>query len=213
MTLHASLVVGIAGATGSGKTTVACRLADAVRESAPNGAAVAMLCHDSYYRDRPDLTYEERCELNFDHPDALETPLLIEHLLALRGGSSIGVPVYDFTTHRRKSELERIEPARVVLVEGILVLAEPELRKLLDIKIYVDTAADIRVFRRIRRDLEQRDRSFESIRQQYYSSVRPMTQQFVEPSKRHADIIVPEGGRNEVALDLLASKLRQVVAS
>lgn len=203
----APLVVGIAGATGSGKTTVAQRLAETVV------GRVVMLQHDSYYRDRPELTYEQRCALNFDHPDALETPLLIEHIRALREGKAVGVPVYDFTTHRRQSEVRLVDAAPVVIVEGILVLAEAELRKLFDIKVYVDTAADIRVFRRIRRDIEQRGRSFESIRQQYYSSVRPMTQQFVEPSKLHADIIVPEGGRNEVALDLLAGKLRSVAGS
>jgi uridine kinase len=200
-------VVGIAGATGSGKSTVAQALARAVEGS------VATLQHDSYYVDRPDLDYEERCGLNFDHPDALETRLLAEHVAALRRGEAVGVPVYDFKTHRRLPETERIEPAPVILVEGILVLADGRLRELLDLRVFVDTDADIRVFRRIRRDLEQRGRSFESVRQQYYATVRPMTLQFVEPSKRYADIIVPEGGRNAVALDLLAAKLRSVVAS
>lgn len=203
--MAAPLVVGIAGATGSGKTLVAERLAAAVE------GHVTMLQHDSYYRDRADLSYEERCALNFDHPDALETPLLIEHVKALRAGQSIGQPSYDFTTHRRKTELRTVSPAPVIIVEGILVLAEAELRALFDIKIYVDTDADIRVFRRIRRDIEQRGRSFESVRQQYYRTVRPMTLQFVEPSRRWADIIVPEGGDNEVALDLLSAKLRSVV--
>lgn len=196
------LVVGIAGATGSGKTTVAARLTASV------AGHVVLLQHDSYYRDRPELTYEQRCELNFDHPEALETELLVEHLEKLRRGEPVGVPVYDFTTHRRSSEIERIEPAKVIVVEGILVLADARLRELFDIKLFVDTDADIRVFRRIRRDIEQRGRSFDSVRQQYYGSVRPMTLEFVEPSKRWADMIIPEGGRNDVALDVLGCKLR-----
>lgn len=200
------LVVGIAGATGSGKTTVAQRLAEAVPGS------VAFLQHDSYYRDRSDLTYDERCGLNFDHPSALETDLLVEHIERLRAGEGVGVPVYDFTAHRRNAEVVFVAPAPVILVEGILVLAEERLRALFDIKVFVDTDADIRAFRRIRRDLEHRGRSFESIREQYYATVRPMTLRFVEPSKRWADIIVPEGGENRVALDLLSSKLRSYVA-
>jgi uridine kinase len=196
------LVVGIAGATGSGKSTIASRLADAV------GTQVALLQHDRYYRDRPELTYEQCCELNFDHPEALETELMIEHICALRRGESIEMPVYDFTRHRRADQTERIAPARVLIVEGILVLADARLRELFDIKLFVDTDADIRVFRRIRRDIEKRGRSFESIRQQYYATVRPMTVEFVEPSKRFADMIIPEGGRNDVALDILGTKLR-----
>jgi uridine kinase len=196
------LVVGIAGATGSGKTTVAQRLAGEVRGLA------ALLQHDSYYRDRPELTYEERCGLNFDHPESLETELLVEHLQQLRRGEGVGVPLYDFTTHRRLSDTMRIDPAPVIIVEGILALADARLRELFDIKLFVDTDADIRVFRRVRRDIEQRGRSFESVRQQYYSTVRPMTLEFVEPSKRWADIVIPEGGRNDVALDILGTKLR-----
>lgn len=202
-----TLVVGIAGATGSGKTTVARRLTEAL----PRGS-VALLQHDSYYRDRGDLTYEQRCELNFDHPDSLETSLMVEHLQHLRAGKAVGVPIYDFTTHRRQATVHRIEPGAVLVVEGILVLAVPSLREMLDIKVFVDTDADIRVFRRIRRDIEQRGRSFASVRKQYYSTVRPMHLQFVEPSKRWADIIVPEGGRNQVALDLLVARLRTVIA-
>jgi uridine kinase len=201
-----TLVVGIAGATGSGKTTVARRLTEAL----PRGS-VALLQHDSYYRDRADLTYEARCELNFDHPDSLETSLMVEHLQQLRAGKAVRVPSYDFTTHRRRSETQRLEPGAVVVVEGILVLADADLRAMFDIKVFVDTDADIRVFRRIRRDIEQRGRSFESVRKQYYSTVRPMHLQFVEPSKRWADIILPEGGRNQVALDLLVARLRTVI--
>ena len=196
------LVVGIAGATGSGKTTVASRLAAAVE------GRVALLQRDSYYRDRPELTYEQRCELNFDHPQSLETELLVEHLGALRRGEPVAVPVYDFTTHRRSEETLKVAPSPVIVVEGILVLADARLREMFDIKLFVDTDADIRVFRRIRRDIEQRGRSFDSVRQQYYSSVRPMTLEFVEPSKRFADMIIPEGGRNDVALDVLGTKLR-----
>lgn len=203
-----TLVVGIAGATGSGKTTVARRLTEAL----PRGS-VALLQHDSYYRDRADLSYEQRCELNFDHPDSLETSLMVEHLQQLRAGKAVGVPIYDFTTHRRQPDTQRVEPGAVVVVEGILVLADADLRSMLDIKVFVDTDADIRVFRRIRRDIEQRGRSFESVRKQYYSTVRPMHLQFVEPSKRWADIILPEGGRNQVALDLLVAKLSTVIAA
>jgi uridine kinase len=196
------LVVGIAGATGSGKTTVASRLAAAVAEH------VVLLQHDSYYRDRPELSYEQRCQLNFDHPGSLDTELLVTHLHALREGQAVDVPVYDFTTHRRSEQVVKVKAAAVIIVEGILVLADARLRELFDIKLFVDTDADIRVFRRIRRDLEQRGRSFESVRQQYYSTVRPMTLEFVEPSKRWADMIIPEGGRNDVALDVLGAKLR-----
>jgi len=199
------LVIGIAGATGSGKTTVAERLKASV-----NGR-VSILQHDCYYRDRSDLPLEQRRTLNFDHPDALETELLVEHLTILRAGGSVGVPVYDFTTHRRLTELRLLESEPVLVVEGILVLFEARLRQLFDIKVYVDTDADIRVFRRIRRDIEERGRTFDSVRRQYYESVRPATLQFVEPSKRWADIIIPEGGDNEVALDLLAAKLRSVL--
>jgi uridine kinase len=203
-----TLVVGIAGATGSGKTTVARRLTEAL----PRGS-VALVQHDSYYRDRGDLSYEQRCELNFDHPDSLETSLMVEHLQQLRAGKAVRVPIYEFTTHRRLLETQRLEPGPVVVVEGILVLADSDLRAMLDIKVFVDTDADIRVFRRIRRDIEQRGRSFASVRKQYYSTVRPMHQQFVEPSKRWADIIMPEGGHNQVALDLLVARLRTVIAA
>jgi len=203
-----ALVVGIAGATGSGKTTVARRLTEAL----PRGS-VAFVQHDSYYRDRSDLSYEARSELNFDHPDSLETSLMVEHLQQLRAGKAVRIPIYDFTTHRRLPDMHRLEPGAVVVVEGILVLADPDLRAMLDIKVFVDTDADIRVFRRIRRDIEQRGRSFDSVRRQYYSTVRPMHQQFVEPSKRWADIIMPEGGHNQVALDLLVARLSTVIAA
>jgi uridine kinase len=203
----ASLVVGIAGGTGSGKTTVAKTIAAALPQR-----DVAMIEFDAYYRDLPNLSPEERAHINFDHPDALETELLVEHLGALKAGAGVDVPIYDFKTHRRKVESRRVEPARVVLVEGILVFVDPRVRERLDMKIFVDTDPDIRVFRRIRRDMEHRGRTFESIRDQYYKTVRPMHLQFVEPSKRWADLIIPEGGNNKVALDLIISKLESVLA-
>lgn len=199
-------VVGVAGGTGSGKTTVADRIVEAL-----DPEHVAVLRHDNYYRDRPDLSYEERCQLNFDHPDSLETALLIEHLEALNGGEPIEAPSYDFTTHRRKDETTTVAPKRVIIVEGILVFVDERLRAQLDLKLFVDTPSDIRAFRRIRRDLEHRGRDFESIREQYYTTVRPMHLRFVEPSKAYADLIIPEGGRNKVALDLILSKLQRLV--
>jgi uridine kinase len=203
----ASLVVGIAGGTGSGKTTVAKTIGAALPEQ-----GVAMIEFDAYYRDRPDLGLEERAKINFDHPEALEIELLVEHLDRLKAGMGVDVPIYDFKVHRRLSESRRVEPARVVLVEGILVFVDHRVRERLDMKIFVDTDSDIRVFRRIRRDMEQRGRSFESIREQYYKTVRPMHLQFVEPSKHWADLIIPEGGNNQVALDLNISKLESVAA-
>ncbi len=209
--IRASLVVrpyfvGVAGGTGSGKTTVA----RAIAKGLPDGTAT-LIEHDAYYRDRPDLTYEQRRQLNFDHPDALETQLLIEHINKLRGGDAVELPIYDFATHRRSDERRRVDAQPVVVVEGILVFADERLRSHFDLKVFVDTDADIRVFRRIRRDIEQRGRTFASVREQYYSTVRPMHLQFVEPSKRWADVIVPEGGENRVAVGLLLSKLRDVV--
>lgn len=200
-----ALVIGIAGGTGSGKTTVA----RAIGSSLPQDR-VSMIEYDAYYRDRPDLTEDDRARLNFDHPDALESALLVEHLRELKAGNAVDVPIYDFKTHRRREESHRVLPTPVIILEGILVFVEPAVRELLDIKIFVDTDADIRIFRRIRRDMEQRGRTFESVREQYYKTVRPMHMQFVEPSKRWADLIIPEGGNNRVALDLILAKLRSV---
>jgi len=200
------LIIGIAGGTGSGKSTIARNLGAGLPAE-----HVVTLDHDSYYRDRPDLDFEARAQINFDHPDALDTPLLVEHLQALRAGRSVQIPVYDFKTHRRLQETRAVEPRPVVVVEGILVFVDPALRSLLDIKVFVDTDADIRVFRRIRRDLSQRGRSFESVRDQYYKHVRPMHLEFVEPSKRWADLIIPEGGDNHVALDVIIGKLRSTL--
>jgi len=200
-------VVGVAGGTGSGKTTVSRSVVEALPP-----AAVAIIQHDNYYRDRPDLEYDERAQLNFDHPDALDTELLIKHLGQLRAGIGVDVPVYDFAKHRRAKRTTRVEPTPVLIVEGILVFVERRLREYLDLKLFVDTPADIRVFRRIRRDIEQRGRDFASIREQYYATVRPMHLQFVEPSKSYADLIIPEGGRNQVALDLILAKLIRVAS-
>ena len=202
------LIVGVAGGSGSGKTTVARRIAEALPQS-----AVTILEHDAYYRDRSDLSYEERCQLNVDHPDSLETELLVEHLVALRAGSAVDVPLYDFKTHRRSRESRRVQPTPVIIVEGILVFVEAAVREQLDIKIYVDTDADIRAFRRIRRDIEHRGRTFESVREQYYRTVRPMHLLFVEPSKRWADVIIPEGGDNKIGIDLVIALVRQMRAA
>ncbi len=203
-----ALVVGIAGGTGSGKTTVAKTIAAALPID-----RVAMVEYDAYYRDRPDLAPESRAQLNFDHPDALETELFVRHLAELKEGRGIDMPIYDFKNHRRRAESRRVEAAPVVIVEGILVFTDGRVRELLDMKIFVDTDADIRVFRRIRRDMEQRGRTFDSIREQYYRTVRPMHLQFVEPSKRWADLIIPEGGNNKVALDLIIAKLESVLGA
>lgn len=201
------LVVGVAGGSGSGKTTVARALVGAL----PVGH-VAWLEHDAYYRDQRELPFEERVKINYDHPDALDDALFVEHLDALRAGRAVDRPSYDFANHTRAAETVHIEPAPVIVVEGILVLSDPALRARMNLKVFVDTDADIRVIRRIRRDLEQRGRSFAQVRAQYYETVRPMHVAFVEPSKRFADVIVPEGGENRAALVLLADHLRGFIA-
>src|SRR5688572_23036292 len=192
-----SLVLGIAGGTGSGKTTIANKIVEAIGERAVS------IDHDSYYADLSHLPFEQRQQVNFDHPDALDSDLLIQHLRELRSGRPFFKPHYDFRTHVRTSETTRIDPAPVVVVEGILTLAIADLRAMFDIKVFVETAADIRLMRRIRRDLEQRGRTFAEIREQYYKTVRPMHLAFVEPSKEFADVIIPEGGNNAIAIDLL----------
>ncbi len=191
-------VLGIAGGSGSGKSTIA----RSVLEALPSGVGV-LIEQDHYYRAQPHRPLEERERVNYDHPDALELDLLCAHLDALRSGEAIERPTYDFAVHDRATEGLRIEPAAVVIVEGILVLADERVRARFDAKVYVDTDADIRLMRRIRRDLEHRGRTFAQIRKQYYETVRPMHLAFVEPSKRFADVIVPEGGHNRVALELL----------
>ena len=192
------LIVGIAGGTGSGKTTVAHKLAAAM----PDGRCVTIE-HDAYYFDQGHLPPEERATINYDHPASLESSLLAEHLRELRAGRAVDVPIYDFATHTRRPVTRHVAPAPVVIVEGILVFVEAGLRDQMDIKIFVDTDPDIRLMRRIRRDLEQRGRTFESVRSQYYATVRPMHLEHVEPSKRWADLIVPQGGDNRVALEVL----------
>lgn len=205
--MRGSFLVGIAGGTGSGKTTVARKLVETLPVE-----QVVLLQHDSYYRSRTDLTFSEREQLNFDHPSSLESELLFAHLKELVAGQAVSVPVYDYATHLRKTETRLVYPATVVIVEGILLFSEPDLQQLFDLKIYVDTDADIRVLRRIERDLSERRRSFAQVRDQYFDTVRPMHLQFVEPSKRYADVIIPEGGYNQVALDLVAARLLRHLA-
>jgi uridine kinase len=204
--LRRPYIVGIAGGTGSGKTTVADKLACAM----PPGRCVRIE-HDAYYRDQSHVTPEDRAAINYDHPAVLDSALLAGHLRALRDGRAVEVPIYDFATHTRSAVTRRVEPARVIIVEGILVFAEPALRDQMDIKIFVDTDADIRLMRRIHRDLEDRGRTLQSVRDQYYSTVRPMHLEYVEPSKRWADLIIPEGGDNRVALEVLLGQLWRVV--
>lgn len=201
------VVIGIAGGTGSGKTTVARSIYDRVGRD-----RIEWISHDSYYRNFDALSPEERKKINFDHPDSLESELLIRHLDVLCKGSSVDVPLYDFATHSRKAETTRVEPRRVIIVEGILVLAEAELRKRIDIKLFVDTPADIRFLRRLQRDIESRGRTLGSVIEQYLTTVRPMHEEFVEPSKRYADLIIPEGGENQVALDAIISRVEHLLA-
>lgn len=203
------VVIGIAGGTGSGKTTVARAIYDRVGKD-----RIDWISHDSYYRNFDGYTPEQRHQINFDHPDSLETELLVRHLDVLAKGSSVEVPVYDFTTHSRKAdETQHVSPKRVLIVEGILILAEPELRKRIDIKLFVDTPADIRFVRRLMRDTKTRGRTLESVVEQYVTTVRPMHEEFVEPSKRHADLIIPEGGENQVALDAIISRVEHLLTS
>lgn len=199
-----NVVVGVAGGTGSGKTTVSHTILERVGRE-----RIAYLQHDSYYRDHRDLPMEERERINYDHPDSLETELLVQHLEALGEGRPVEVPVYDFKRHVRSEDRRLVEPRPVVLLEGILILADEALRAQLDVKVFVDADPDIRFIRRLRRDIEERGRTLDSVVRQYLESVRPMHQRFVEPSKRHADVIVPEGGFNTVALDLLAVHVRE----
>lgn len=201
-----SMVVGIAGGTGSGKTT----LADLILKSV-GPEKIAYLAHDAYYRDQKHLPIEARAKVNYDHPDSLETELLIAQIRQLLSGQSIEMPVYDFTTHSRKTETVHIEPKPVILVEGILIFTERDLRDLFDMKIFVDTDPDIRFIRRLARDIEERGRTVHSVIEQYLNTVRPMHLEFVETSKRYADIIVPEGGLNVVALDMVIARLQSLL--
>ncbi len=200
------LVIGIAGGSGSGKTTAA----DIILKKV-GAQRIAYLQHDSYYRELTNLPINQRREVNFDHPDSLESDLMREHILTLKEWKSIEVPVYDFTTHSRTSETLHVEPRRVILVEGILIFAEPALRSLFDVRIFVDTDADIRFIRRLTRDIEERGRTTEMVVKQYLTTVRPMHLDFVEPSKRYADVIIPEGGLNEVAMDMVIARIESML--
>jgi uridine kinase len=197
------LVIGIAGGSGSGKTTLMNNIVSRFSED------ITVLSHDSYYRRHDDMTYEERCQLNYDEPAALETELMVKHLDRLRNGEAIDCPVYDFTVHNRSDEVTRIEPSRVIIVEGILIFENEALRDLMDIRIFVDTDADIRLCRRVKRDVNKRGRSLESVLTQYQQTVKPMYEKYVEPSKKYAHILVPEGGKNTVAQEFIISLLEK----
>ena len=201
-----SVVIGLAGGSGSGKTTVQRKVMERF-----GSRRIALLDHDAYYRDLAHLPPERRARFNFDHPDALETGLMVEHLDALLAGDAVEKPTYDFATHSRRAETEPIDPRPVILVEGILVLAEPALRERMDVKLYVDAPDDVRLMRRIERDLHERGRSVESVLEQYRRTVRPMHLEFVEPSKRHADLIIPRGGRNQVAIDMVLARVQSLL--
>lgn len=198
------ILIGITGGTGSGKSTIAKEIYNKFGED-----CIAMIEQDSYYKEQSDLSMEERVKTNYDHPNAFDTPLLIEHLNTLLKKQAIDKPVYDFESHNRKKETIRIEPREIVIVEGILVLEDEEIRNLLDIKLYVDTDADVRIIRRILRDINERGRTVDSVINQYLNVVRPMHMQFIEPTKRYADIIIPEGGHNKVAIDIIVANIKQ----
>jgi uridine kinase len=195
------MIIGIAGGTGSGKTT----LTEQIRKRF--GDDVTVIYHDNYYRYQEGKTYEQRSQVNYDHPDAFETTLMIQHLKSLKSGKSIESPVYDYTVHNRSDKVEVIHPSKVIIVEGILIFAEKELREMMDIKIFVDTDADVRILRRIQRDVEERARTLQSVIHQYLTTVKPMHEQYVEPSKRFADLIVLDGGFNLVALDMIFQRV------
>ena len=203
----AHVALGVAGGTGSGKTTVAQKILGGVGRD-----RIAFLAHDSYYRDIEWRSEEQLRGHNFDHPDALDNELLVEHVEALKAGRAIEVPIYDFVVHRRTEETIRVEPRPVILLEGILLFVEPRLRELLDFKVYVDTDSDVRLARRIRRDIEDRGRTLDDVLRQYMETVRPMHLEFVERSKRWADVIVPEGGANVVALEMVMARVEQLLA-
>lgn len=201
------MIIGICGGTGSGKTTIARKIIEAVgRES------VILIEQDSYYRNLEDMPLDERHQANFDHLDAIDSELLMNHIKRLKGGQTVEMPVYDFATHTRKQETEHLVPKPVVLVEGILIFAEPRILELLDVRVFVDTPDDIRFIRRLQRDIVERGRTVESVIAQYYATVRPMHFEFVESSKRYADIIIPEGGNSDIGIELLCGKIREEVS-
>ena len=200
------VIIGVTGGSGSGKTTVSRAIFEQL-----HGHSLLMLQEDSYYNDQSNMPFEERIKTNYDHPNAFDTELLVKQLKDLLDWKTIEKPIYDYTEHTRSSEVEKVEPKEVIILEGILVLNDPALRDLMDIKIFVDTDDDIRIIRRIQRDIEERGRSLQSVIDQYKSTVKPMYHQFIEPTKRYADIIVPEGGENQVAIDLLVTKVRDIL--
>ena len=200
------IIIGVAGGTGSGKTTVSQEILRRV-----GAERIAFIQHDSYYRDQSHLPAEERARLNYDHPNSLESELLVMHLRQLQAGRAVDMPLYDFTRHARRGESRHVEPRRVILVEGILIFAEPALREIFDVKIYVDTDADLRFIRRLRRDITERGRTVELVIEQYEKTVRPMHLEFVEPSKRYADLIIPQGGFNTVAMDMVVARILEML--
>lgn len=206
--LPTPIVIGIAGGTGSGKTTVAHVILEKVGEE-----KIAFLPHDAYYKDLATISLAERAKFNFDHPDSLDTPLMIEHISTLKTWQPIELPIYNFKTHTRTTQSVPVEPQAVIIVEGILIFAEPELRKTFDVKIFVDTDADIRFIRRLDRDINERGRNTQSVIKQYLDTVRPMHLKFVEPSKRYADVIIPEGGHNTVALDMVIARIESLLGN
>jgi uridine kinase len=203
--MDGAVVIGVAGGSGSGKTTVVRRIVESLGE-----ASVVVLEHDRYYRDHPELRLEERAALNYDHPDSLETDLLVRHVEHLKAGRPIELPLYDFTRHARRGSAETLRPAKVIIVEGILIFADAALRALMDVKVFVDTDDDTRFIRRLRRDVAERGRTMESVIEQYLATVKPMYLEFVEPTKRYADIIIPRGGHNEVAVSMMLTLLRSL---
>jgi uridine kinase len=203
-----TFVIGVAGGSGSGKTTVVRRIVESIGDD-----QVVVLEHDRYYRDRNDLRLEERAALNYDHPDSLETDLLVKHVEALRAGETVNVPVYDFARHARQPESRAVLPRRAIIVEGILIYTDAALRRLMDVKVFVDTDDDTRFIRRLQRDISDRGRTVQSVIEQYLGTVKPMHLEFVEPSKRYADIIIPQGGHNAVAIDMLMTLIRGLTAS
>lgn len=202
---HCPIVIGIAGGTASGKTTLAKNIENEFGEN------IAKLSHDYYYKSHDDLSFEERQKLNYDHPDAFDTDMLIQHIKDLKAGKAVEAPIYSFKEHNREKETLTVKPNKVILVEGILIFENPELRDLMDIKIFVDTDADIRFIRRLERDLLERGRDLQSVITQYCGTVKPMHEQFVEPSKKHADIIVPKGGNNLIALNMIIEKIKSII--
>jgi len=203
--INKPLVIGIAGGTNSGKTTLVKRIADEY------GNRIALLSHDFYYKAQDDKSFEDRCLTNYDHPDAFETDLLVEHIIQLKEGKSVIHPVYDFASHNRSKEVKELQPSNLIIVEGILIFADERVRDLCDIKIFIDAPADIRVLRRIKRDIVKRGRTPESVMNQYLATVRPMHEMYVEPSKQYADLIIPNGGKNPVALDFLKLKINSLL--